>query len=327
MDLDPTPSATASRPTPPVRPTMRGRAPTPSRARGVAALALAGILFGSTFQVVQDAVERADVLAFLAVRFLFGAAVLWPLARRRPSSRHEIRDGVLAGGLLLVGFVLQTIGLRSTTAATSAFITYLLVVLVPVIAAIRIRHRPTGNVIVGVALAVVGLVCLSGGASGFGRGEALTLGCALAFALHMVVLGEVSGRHDALRLTLWQVLTVGIACLLPGAVSGGGYGFDGGVWVAAAFCGVGATAAAFWCMTWGQRVVPESQAALILLLEPVSAGILGELTGERLGLRGALGATLILAAVVVAEFAGPRRPAAETRPAAVRVGAGRRRAQ
>lgn len=139
MDLDRNAPATASRPTRPARPTMRGRAPTPSRARGVAALALAGILFGSTFQVVQDAVGRADVLAFLAVRFLFGAAVLWPLARRRPSSRHEIRDGVLAGGLLLVGFVLQTIGLRSTTAATSAFITYLLVVLVPVIAAIRIR--------------------------------------------------------------------------------------------------------------------------------------------------------------------------------------------
>ncbi len=283
--------------------------PPPSRRRGALALALAGLLFGTTFLVVQDAIGRADVAPFLAVRFLLGAAVLWPLARRRSATPHEVRHGVLAGACLLVGFVLQTVGLRSTSAAASAFITYLLVVLVPVIGVVRTRHRPAGNVVLGVVLAVVGLACLSGGVSGFGRGELLTVGCALAFALHIVVLGEVAGRHDPIRLTFWQVLTVGLACLLPGAVSGGGYGFDGGVWLAAAFCGVGATAGAFWCMTWGQRVVPEAQAAIILLLEPVAAGVLGELTGEHLGPLGLLGAALILVAVLVAELLGPRPPA------------------
>jgi drug/metabolite transporter (DMT)-like permease len=281
----------------------------PSRRRGVAALALAGFLFGSTFLVVQDAIDRADVLPFLAVRFLIGGAVLWPLARRRPASPGEMRHGVLAGSCLLVGFVLQTAGLRSTTAATSAFITYLLVVLVPVIGVVRTRRPPPAHVLAGVVLAVAGLALLSGGPSGFGRGELLTVGCAAAFALHIVVLGEVAGRHDPIRFTLWQVLTVGVACLVPGALTDGGYGFDGSVWAAAAFCGVGATAAAFWCMTWGQRVVPESQAAIILLLEPVSAGVLGELVGDHLGGAGLAGAALILAAVLVAELAGPRPPA------------------
>lgn len=291
--------------------------PTPRRAHGVLALAAAGFLFGSTFLVVQDAVERADVLPFLAVRFLVAGAVLWPLARRRPATPGERRHGVLAGGFLLVGYVLQTEGLRSTTSATSAFITYLLVVLVPVIGVLRTRNRPAGNVIVGVALAVVGLACLSGGASGFGRGEALTVGAALAFALHIVVLGEVSVRHDPIRFTMWQVLTVGVACLVPGLFTDGGYRFDGGVWAAVLFCGVAATALAFWCMSWGQRVVPESQAAIILLLEPVSAGILGELVGEHLGPRGLVGAALILAAVLVAELAGPRPAALPTELAAV----------
>ncbi len=281
----------------------------PSRVRGVLALCLAGFLFGSTFLVVKDAVERAEVLPFLAVRFLIGGAVLWPLARRRPSSPNEIRHGTVAGGCLLVGFVLQTVGLQSTTSATSAFITYLLVVLVPVMGVVRTRNRPAGNVILGVALAVVGLYCLSGGPSGFGRGEMLTVGAALAFALHIVVLGEVSGRHDPIRFALWQVLTVGVACLGPGALSSGGYHFDRGVWLAAAFCGVGATATAFWCMSWGQRVVPESQAAIILLLEPVSAGLLGEVLGEHLGPTGLVGAVLILVAVLVAELGGGGPPA------------------
>lgn len=284
----------------------------PSRARGVGALALAGFLFGSTFPVVGRAIERADVMAFLAVRFAIGALVLWPMARRRAATVGEVRDGVLAGSCLLAGFVLQTVGLHDTTPAVSAFITYLLVVLVPIIAVVRTRRPPARNVAVGVILAVLGLTFLSGGATGFGRGEVLTMASALAFALHLVVVGEVAGRHDPFRFTLWQVVTVATACAVPGALSGGGYGFDASVWAAAAFCGVAATAIAFWCMAWGQRVVPESQAAIILLFEPVSAGLLGAATGDPLGAAGLVGAVLILAAVLVAELGGPRPSAIGT---------------
>ena len=282
----------------------------PSRARGAAALALAGLLFGSTFIVVQDAIDRASVLPFLAVRFLFGAAVLWPLARRRPGSPGEVRHGVIAGATLLGGFLFQTAGLRDTTSATSAFITYLLVVMVPLIGVVRFRTVPTWNVVVGVVLAVIGLYLLSGGIDGIGRGELLTMVGAFFFALHIVVLGEVAQHHDPIRLTLWQALTVGLVCLVPGAFAPGGYSFDAGVWVAAAFCGVGATAIAFWCMSWAQRVVPESQAAIILLLEPVSAGVLGALAGQALGLGGLVGAAAILAAVLIAELGGRSHPAA-----------------
>ena len=271
---------------------------------------VAGFLFGSTFLLVQGAVEEAGVLPFLAVRFIIGGAVLWPLARRQASTPDELRHGVLAGLTLLAGFVLQTTGLRSTTSATSAFITYLLVVIVPLIGVVRTRRPPAVNVLVGVVLAVAGLYLLSGGISGIGWGEVLTVGAAFFFALHIVVLGEVSGHHDPIRLTMWQAFTVGVCCLVPGAFAPGGYAFGIDVWLAAAFCGVGATAVAFWCMTYAQRVVPESQAAIILLLEPVSAAVLGALAGEALGVSGAVGAALILASVLVAELAGRSHPAA-----------------
>ncbi len=284
----------------------------PSRTAGVLALALAGFLFGSTFLVVQDAVERAAVFPFLSARFVLAAAVLWPFARLRPASAGEVRHGILAGTSLLAGYVLQTEGLRHTTAATSAFITYLLVVLVPLLHAVRTRRRPTGAVVVGVVLSVAGLSALSGGISGLGRGEVLTLLCAFGFAVHILLLDAFTRRHDPFRFTLWQLLTVGVACFVPGLFSEGGYRFDGGVWAAVVFCAVGATAVAFWCMSWGQKVVPQSQAALILLLEPVSAGVLGELTGEHLGPRGLLGAALILAGVIVAELRGRR---SDDRPA------------
>lgn len=275
------------------------------------ALLTAGALFGSTFLVVQDAIDRVAILPFIAVRFLIAGAVLWPIARRRPPSVGEVRHGMVAGGCLLAGFLLQTVGLRSIGAATSAFITYLLVVVVPLIVAVRRRRLPTVAVSFGVLLAVAGLLALTGTGtsvlSGFGRGELLTVASAFAFALHLVVLGSLSTRHDPVRLTLWQVLTVGGACLVPGLFSRGGYAFGAAPLGAAVFCGLGATAAAFFLMAWGQRVVPASQAALILLAEPVSAAVLGEIMGDHLGVRGVFGAALILVAVTVAEL-GDRRP-------------------
>lgn len=291
----------------PAAPTSR------DHALGVGALALAGFMFGSTFIVVQDAIDRAEVLPFLAVRFSIAAAVLAPLAFRKPATPGVARHGILAGLCLLAGYIFQTVGLRDTTAAASAFITYLLVVLVPLIVAIRTRRLPKANVVVAVVLAVAGLYALAGGTGGFGRGELLTLGCAVAFAFHLLVVGAVSKRHDAFRLTFWQVATVAALCLIPGAFSGSGpnagYAFDRSVWVAAAVCGIGATALAFWAQSWGQRVVSDTQAAIILLLEPVSAALLGELTGDSLGWRGAVGAVLILAAVIAAELFGRKPPA------------------
>lgn len=272
-------------------------------ARGALLLLVAGLLFGTTFLVVQRAVDDAEPLPFLGARFLIAAAVLAPVALRRPARGGEVRLGVVAGLILAAGYWLQTTGLRSTDTSTSAFITYLLVVIVPVMVAVGERRLPGRRLVAGVALAVAGLVLLSGGAgSSFGRGEALTLACAFAFAGHLVAVGHGAGRFDPVRFTFVQVLTVGVVCAVPGTVAGG-YGFGAGAWGAAVFTGVFATAAAFFCMVAGQRAVPESRAALILLVEPVSAGLLGVATGEELGWRGLAGAALILGAIALVELA------------------------
>lgn len=285
-----------------------------SRGLGILALSVTGIMFGTTFLIVQNAIDRAAVAPFLAVRFLIGAAVLAPFTFRRPSTPGVRRDGVLAGSCLLGAYLLQTVGLRHVGAASSAFITYLLIVFVPLMVAVRTRRAPGPPVVVGVALSVIGLWLLSGGVSGLGRGELLTLGCAFLFGLHIVVLGEVAHRHDPFHLTFWQVLTVSLACFVPPLLDGrdaiAAFRFDGGVWTAAAVCGIGATAIAFWCMSYAQRVVPEALAAIVLLLEPVSAGILGEITGDHLGWRGGAGAALILVAVIVTELLGRTGPEA-----------------
>lgn len=279
--------------------------PAPARWRADLALVVAAFFFGTTFLVVQDAVESADPVPFIAVRFLIGGAVLGLLGRGRPSTPGELRHGVAAGAALLAGYVLQTVGLQYTTPSTSAFITYLLVVFVPLLTFVTLRRRPHPLTLVGLVIAVAGLVLLTGGADmSFGRGEALTLGCAVAFAAHIVILGETAGHHDAIRLTCVQVTTVGAACLAATLVTGG-LGMEGGAYAAAAFTGIFATALAFFAMVWAQRVVGPSRAALLLLLEPVFAALLGWAAGDALSWSTLAGGALVLLAVVVAEVLPP----------------------
>jgi drug/metabolite transporter (DMT)-like permease len=273
--------------------------------RGEAALVVAAICFGATFLVVQDAVERVEPIPFLAVRFSLGAAALWLVGRSRPTRRHEVRDGTVAGAALLCGYVLQTVGLQYTGSATSAFITYLLVVFVPLLAFVLLGRRPHPITLAGIAVAVVGLVLLTdpGGAgesAGFGRGEVLTLGCAVAFAAHVVILGETAHRHDPIRLATVQVAVVGAGCAIPGLWLGG-YRFTLPAVLAAIGTALVATALAFVLQVRGQATVPPARAALLLLLEPVFAALLATVAGEELQASQLAGAGLILAAVVLSE--------------------------
>lgn len=275
---------------------------------GDLALVVAAICFGSTFLVVQDAVALVEPIPFLAVRFLVGAAALAPLARRRPSSPGEVRDGMAAGVALVAGYVLQTVGLQYTGSATSAFITYLLVVFVPLISLVVLRRRPHPITLAGIVVAVVGLVLLTdpgggGSSGGFGRGELLTLGCAIAFASHVVILGATAHRHDPIRLATVQVAFVGGCCLLPG-VWLGGYGFPAAAVTAAVATALVATALAFVLQVTGQRTVPAARAALLLLLEPVFAALAAAVRGDALTATQLGGAALILVAVTISE-AGP----------------------
>jgi drug/metabolite transporter (DMT)-like permease len=268
------------------------------------ALAGAAFLFGTTFLVMQDAVADVEPIPFITVRFAIGALVLLPMAlvRRRMSSPGLVRAGAIAAVALSAGYVFQTTGLQYTTSSVSAFLTYLLVVFVPLLSAIVLRRPPPVPTMIGVAVAVLGLYLLTEGAGiGLGRGEVFSVLCALAFAIHILVLSEVANRHDVVALNAMQFGLVAIVLFVPGLL-GGGYGFPASAWWAAIYTGLVVSAIAFGLQLYGQRRVSSSRTALVLMLEPVFAAILGYVDGERLGAAGALGAGLILAGILVSEW-------------------------
>jgi drug/metabolite transporter (DMT)-like permease len=158
-------------------------------------------------------------------------------------------------------------------------------------------------VLIALVVTAVGLWLLTGGVDSVGKGEWLTLACAAAFAGHILCLHQWGKDFDVAWFMGLQLLVVSLMSLVPGAVQGG-YDFGWPAWRGALFTGIGASAVALSLQTYGQRVLGPTRTAIILMIEPVSAALIGYAIGERLGANGLLGGALILVGVALAEVGG-----------------------
>lgn len=290
-----------------------------SRRVTAAALGLVVVtaIWGSTFTIVKHAI-RPDgpmtVLGFLAWRFAIATVAMLAVRPRaaagvgRAGRAHGAWLGLALGG----GYVSQTIGLQETPAGVSGFVTGMFVVFTPLAGAAVLRRRVSGAAWFAVALATAGLGLLSLGSTagqhGTLTGVALTLGCAVAFAVHIVGLGEWSHRHDPVGLAVVQLATVTALCAVAAVATGDGLAPPptGAAWAAVAVTAVAATAFAFFVQTWAQAVLDPTRAAVIMTMEPVFAGVFAVwLAGESMGPRTVAGSVLVLAAMVLVEV-GPR---------------------
>jgi drug/metabolite transporter (DMT)-like permease len=280
------------------------------------------LVWGCTFTLVKSALTHISPLLFNLLRMTIAAVVLICVnfSSLKKLSVEDLRLGALTGILLAIGYQFQTVGLTLTTASKSAFITGLVVVFVPLIAAIPHlappgSPKPTLATGCGALLAFVGLSLLTSTAgsgkallSGFHLGEALTLGCAIAFAAHLLSIARAAPRMSARRLGTLQIsfAALTMVVLLPLEKYTGGLSFHTApvVWIALAITALLATAAAFTIQSWAQKHLPAAHTALIFTLEPVFAWLFSLLfLGERLGPRALTGAGLILAGILLAELA------------------------
>jgi drug/metabolite transporter (DMT)-like permease len=274
------------------------------------ALVLVTAIWGVTFVQVKDAVEIYPLFAFLAVRFAIATVTLAPFAagRIRTLDRRGLAAGFGLGGLLALGYALQTAGLSRTTVSSTGFITGLCVVLTPVTALVLFRYRIALSAWVGVALATVGLAMLSGIEAGSALGDALVLGGALAYAVQIVLMERYAPDYDPVALTLAEMVAalVGFTAI---ALALGDLSVPHGwtVWGALLVTGVFASALAFLIQTWAQRRTSATRTALAFAAEPVFAGLFGYLlAGDRLGALGWTGCAVILVGIVVSEPSAAR---------------------
>jgi drug/metabolite transporter (DMT)-like permease len=282
------------------------------RRRYVAEAALVGaaLFYGVTFPLVHDALADITPFAYLLGRFGIATLLLAPttipaLRARGPERRMLVRAGLTAGAILFAGYATQTIGLQYTSPSTSAFLTGLYVIITPVIESAISRRLPRREVVVGIIVATLGLYLLTGADVHLGRGEVFTLVCAVLFAFHIVYIGAYTNLLGPVQFGTMQLGAVALLSIAPAAEQGVGSLSTLAI-VAVVFTGVACSAVALPLQLWGQQRIPATRAALILLSEPVFAGIAGYVNGERLGVDQLLGAAAILAGILVAEF-WPRR--------------------
>ncbi len=257
-------------------------------------------VWGWTFVLVKDALTHYPTLPFLQLRFILAFLVMVVLVRRLPT-RREAWVGLLAGAVLAAGYLTQTVGLTITSPGNSGLITGLFVVFTPLIDRI-FGVRLFWWTLIAVATALIGTVMLVGGPAGFGLGDLLTIACAFLFALHIVLLSHWS---PGLRSAPLAMLQMGTSALIFSA--GGSWSLQlpsPDVWLAIAVTGVFASALAFYIQTWAQQHLSASRTALILTTEPAWALVAAVvLAGQRFGPLQAVGAGLVLAAIVGHEVA------------------------
>ncbi|MFC4786640.1 DMT family transporter [Nocardioides sp. MAHUQ-72] len=266
-------------------------------------------MWGSTFFLIHDLLERVPTLDFLAVRFAVASVAVLVVAPRAVGrlSRQARRSAVVLGLLYGVAQILQTAGLAHTAASVSGFITGMYVVLTPVFAAVLLRSRITAVTWGAVLLAMAGLAVLTLNGLSVGYGEAITLVAAGLYALHIVGLGAWSTPHEALGMSIVQLVVIALVCLTATAPDGIVLPQTGADWLSLVYMALFAGALALLGQTWAQAHLPPTRSAIIMSMEPVFAAFFAVLLGgESFTLRMLTGGLLVLTAMLVVELA-PRR--------------------
>ncbi len=273
----------------------------------LALTALVGVtaVWGWTFIIVKDAIQLMPVMDFLAVRFTLAAALLFVLrpACLRGMSRRGYFRGVILGILLGMSYITQTQGLLDTSPAVSGFITGMAVVFTPLVAWLLLRQKIGVYAWLAVGLAIIGLALLSLRGWAFGKGELLTLACAVFVAFHIIGLGQWSTQHDIYGLAFIQIATIAVISLIAAAPGGIMMPPDSETWGTIAITAVLATAAAFLVQTWAQSLVSPTHIAVVLTMEPVFAGVFSVAFGyEQVTIRIVLGAVCVLAGMLIVQL-------------------------
>jgi len=273
------------------------------------ALVTVTAIWGSTFFLIKDLLERMPTLDFLAVRFSIAAVILLVVAPRAlgrlsaDSRRHAVVLGLLYG----VAQMLQTAGLAHTAASVSGFITGLYVVATPIFAALLLRTRITRLTWAAVLLATAGLGVLTLDGFSVGYGEAITLVAALIYALHIVGLGAWSKRDQVIGMSIVQVIVIAVICLIASAPGGIVLPETERDWLSVLYMAAFAGSFALLAQTWAQAHLAATRCAIIMSMEPVFAALFAILFGnETPTVRMLVGGTMVLAAMLIVEIM-PRR--------------------
>jgi drug/metabolite transporter (DMT)-like permease len=283
-----------------------------SRTRATAALAAAGVAWGTSVPLSKAALGWLPPAWLVVARFALAAAVLLAVVDRA-SLRAALRGPVIAWGAAGLGgsVLIQNAGLSKTSVTHAALLIGAGPVLVAVIAAAWQHNVARPVAWAGFAISLGGVAVVAGGPGGgaTGAGDAMVLVSVLIASSLTVAQGRLLKGQNPAAVTAVQFLGAAIAALpvaaltegLPPPPPGGGAGVVT-VLAVAGLAAVG-TLAPFTLFAFGQRQVSAEVAAAFLNLEPLIGALVGVVAfGDPAGPRLFAGGAAILGGIVMSSL-------------------------
>lgn len=295
--------------------------------KGNLMLLLTALIWGSAFVAQRAGMDYIEPFTFNGIRSLIGGIVLIPVIfllsrtglgdggspeeqeaspeEKRVRRKTLLTGGVCCGIVLFLASSLQQIGVAYTTAGKAGFITALYVVMVPILG-LFIGKKINPIVWLCVVLSVIGLylLCMTDGFS-LSKGDLLVLLCAVAFALHILVIDHFSPKTDGVKLSCIQFLVCGIVSIVPMfAVETPMLSRILDCAVPILYAGVLSCGVAYTLQIVAQKDTNPTIAAMLLSLESVFAVITGAIIlHEHISVRELSGCAIMFAAIIIAQLA------------------------
>ena len=285
-------------------------------------LLLTAFIWGSAFVAQKSGMDYIEPFTYNGIRTFIGGLVLIPVIiffakkNNKQSGKNEkafdferdkiaVIGGMFCGLALVVGSSVEQLCVSYTTAGKAGFITTLYVVFVPIISLVlRKRVRPIMWLCVVLGAVGLYLLCMTDASFTLQFGDMLVLLCAIAFAVHIMVIDHFSPKADGVKISCVQFLfsgALGIICMF--IFENPDLGNIIACWLPILYAGVLSCGVAYTLQVVAQADADPTAASLILCLESVFAVISGAiLLHESMSPRELMGCAVIFVAVIISNL-------------------------
>jgi drug/metabolite transporter (DMT)-like permease len=275
---------------------------------GTYGIVFVALVWGLGFPAVKVVSGSIPTFYLIGLRFLIASVLLCIIFFRRLKEINKtlIRSAFILSIILFLTYGFATLGIQYTTSAKASFFSCLGLLVVPIIMRLFFKEKVKARVFISIILCTIGLFLISytrGMGFYLSSGDIICLGCSVCGAFHLVITGRVANDRDPALLAIVQLLFISVWSFAAAFFL---EDFPASIptfhWVVLIYLAVFGTAVATFLQIVCQRYVHASRAGVILSIEPVSGALFSALLlGDRLGINGILGGTLIFSSLIFME--------------------------
>ena len=290
------------------------------KALGNFILLLTAFIWGMSFVFQKEGVVAIEPLTFGAARCVLSAvsvAIVALIVERKKYRPYEYKKNTIKGGIICGIFLtaacnLQQIGLLTSPAGKTAFITAFYMLFIPILLFLVFKQKISLRVWIAVFIGLVGLylLCVTQGFS-FAKGDMYVFACAICFACQMLAVDRYVPMASALWMSVIQfTINAGVSWILAFIFEHPSWAGLLSVGTEILYCGVLSGGAGYTLQMIGQGMSDPVIAGLLLSCESVFGAIGGALVlHERMTPKELAGAMIMFIAIILVQLPSKKKNA------------------